>query len=329
MIEKLYICVTDGCNLACKGCYKFTGLSVVYPHFLDLNKVTEYIDILLQKDPNLALECTFHGGEPFYLGGEEQLEKYIKLIDKYARYPNIIWSATTNLIYDITSTHLKLFNKFYNKFIKTSWDVENYRFSDDRQKQLWENNVKTLLSYGFIIQPIITVNTQTITHSPEELYEYFIKLGVKSINFERITLTGRAKTNPVKPTNREVDEWLYKAYCLNKRYGLDISLFNELIHADTNGFIGCRRRECMQTVRTINTDGSIGACPNCSDIHIIGIDGKYNQVQEENLLKQEQTVSKQCLFCKYYKLCNGDCCQLEFDETGCPGLTKIYEEVLR
>ena len=37
-------------------------------------------------------------------------------------------------------------------------------------------------------------------------------LGISTVNFERITLTGRATMNNVKPTNREVDDWMYAAY---------------------------------------------------------------------------------------------------------------------
>ena len=44
----------------------------------------------------------------------------------------------------------------------------------------------------------------------------------------------------------------------------------------------------MQTVRTINVDGSIGACPNCSDIHIIDADGNYNlAIEQELILKRK------------------------------------------
>ena len=34
-----------------------------------------------------------------------------------------------------------------------------------------ENNIKLLLKEGFTIQPIITVNNQTILHDPKELFE--------------------------------------------------------------------------------------------------------------------------------------------------------------
>ena len=102
-------------------------------------------------------------------------------------------------------------------FLKTSWDVDNYRFSDISQKTVWERNVKHLLSLQFSIQPIITVNLQTIQHSPQELFEYFKKLGISTLNFERITETGRASNLKVKPTNRQVDEWLWQAYVTNKK----------------------------------------------------------------------------------------------------------------
>ena len=324
--KKLYICVTDSCNLSCKGCYKI--LFNIKPSFIDLNTVQSYIENFIVSNKDDTLECVFHGGEPFYLGGEDQLQKYINLIEA-CNNSRITWSATTNLIYNITSKHLELFNKFHNKFIKTSWDVDSYRFNNNEQLKLWENNVKLLIKEGFNIQPIITINNETIKHNPIEILSYFKNLDIHNLNFERITETGKAAKIKVKPTNREIDEWLYQAYISSLDLDIEVSLFNELKYAITDGFIGCRKRECMQNVRTINTDGSIGACPNCSDLYLIEKDGIYNKEIENELIQKEKTVPNQCKFCRFYKICNGDCCQLKFDETGCPGLIKIYEELLK
>jgi len=321
--KKLYICVTDGCSLACKGCYKYL-YNITHPSFLDLNIVRKYINNFLINNPNDTLDCTFHGGEPFYIGN---LQNYIDLMNEYKAYPQIKWSATTNLIYKITPLHISLFNMLSNKFIKTSWDVDDYRFKTSNQLELWENNVKLLLKEGFTIQPIITVNNQTILHDPKELFEYFKNLNIKNINFERITEAGRATQVKVKPTNRETDDWLYKVYLLNKEYNFDIPIFNELLESYKIGYSGCRKRECMQDVRTINTDGSIGACPNCSNVYIIDKEGNYNQEQENTLIKMEKDINIQCRCCKFYKICHGDCSQLAWDETGCPGLTKILENI--
>lgn len=323
---KIYLCVTDGCNLACKGCYKYTTRDKVdLPKFLDLNKAKQYLDNIIKLYPEDNIYCTFHGGEPFYTG---DISKYIDLINNYSNIKNMYWSATTNLIYNISTEHIKLFGLFKDKFFKTSWDVEDYRFRNISQKELWENNIKYLLSLGFLIQPIITVNLQTIQYSPSDLFEYFKHLGISTVNFERITETGRASIIKVKPTNRQVDEWLWQVYIINKsKYNFYIPLFAELEYAKTNGFVGCRKRECMQTVRTINTDGSVGACPNCADIYIIDKTGQYNTDTEKDLILKEKTVTDTCMFCKYYDICNGDCCQLSFDETGCPGLIKIYQEL--
>ena len=57
----------------------------------------------------------FHGGEPFYIGN---ISTYIELINSYAHVKNVYWSATTNLIYDISQDHIKLFELFKDKFFK-------------------------------------------------------------------------------------------------------------------------------------------------------------------------------------------------------------------
>jgi len=205
------------------------------------------------------------------------------------------------------------------RFIKTSWDVDDYRFKNNEQLKVWEDNVRFLIEKGYIVQPIVTVNIQTIKHNPYELLSYFKDFGINIVNFERITETGKASKVKVKPTNREIDNWLYKAYKISKELDMHIPLFDELVAISKGAEpLGCRRRECMQSVRTLNTDGSIGACPNCSD-----------NMNLDELIKLEKTIPNQCKFCKFYKICKGDCCQLKFDETGCPGLTNIYEELLK
>lgn len=324
-VKKIYLCTTNRCQLHCDGCYVN---SILQLKELPLN-ISAIQNILTEVQD--GTECVFHGGEPFFDRSDKNIQSYIDLVKEY---PNIRWSATTNLVYNITPKLLELFNLFHNKFIKTSYDVDNYRFKTNEQLEMWENNVHFLLKQGFCVEVLTTVNKNTILHEPTELLNYFYKLGIRYINFERITDNGRAIENKVRPTNKEVNDWLYRAFKYNQEIDMKVALFDELVAISKGAEpLGCRRRECMNCVMTINNNGTVSTCPNMTDTKIgcIECDNKLklNQDIRNKLIQWEKTPNQKCLTCKYYKLCKGDCCQLKFDETGCPGLTKILEEIIK
>lgn len=322
--RKIYLCTTNLCQLQCVGCYA-SALCGLKGNQLDLKFARKVIDESIKEVDDV--ECVFHGGEPFFNRSDKIIQTYIDLINEY---PNVRWSATTNLVYEITPKLNELFNLFTNKFIKTSWDVDSYRFKNKQQLDKWESNIKYLLDQGFNVEVIITVNTNTIKHSPSEIMDYMSNLGIKCINFERITETGRAAEVKVKPLNCETDKWLYEAFQYNKCKQFSIPLFDEL-KAIVEGAepIGCRLRQCMRNVRTLNANNTLSTCPNMADVTIGKYDGeyKYNESEHQKLIEFEKKKSLRCLTCKYYNICKGDCCQLQFDESGCPGLRKILEEI--
>ena len=45
----------------------------------------------------------------------------------------------------------------------------------------------------------------------------------------------------------------------------------------------------------------------------------------EYICQREENVNSNCLKCKYYKYCKGDCCAMEWDESSCPTPNKIFD----
>jgi len=320
----IYLKLTNACQLHCDHCYN----AIMHnSSFMDKNIFDNSINFLrkFRKDhPEDKIQMSLHGGEPLLY----DIKSIQKLIDD-TKDLNLEWSVTTNLIYPLTEDHYKLFNcmeKHDNKpLILTSWDYD-IRFKTSNELSLWENNVKNILAHGIDIQPIICVTNKLIENkSPKDLYNYIKSLGLHRLNFERITDTGRAIKNKLRPNNKSMREWLYKAYI--DKDNLLIPLFDSIERSINGIFLGCRARQCMQNVITINPDGTIAACPNTANKQF----GDLNNIDEEKrnqLINFEKHVNVKCLICRYYKYCNGDCCQLRFDETGCPGLKEIYEKIL-
>lgn len=289
--------------------------------------INKAITFIKEKCKEHSVLLILHGGEPLFNG----LQKIKYVINALSDVKNLKITITTNLIYNLTDEHIQVFKSFVNMdnkpLISTSWDYK-IRFTD-KQKDLWENNVKSLIANSFNVAPIICITSYILNLSPKDLLLYFKKLGIIRLNFERLTLTGNAiQNNYLKPKNIDVDAWLYKAYLESKKLNLNVSIFDNLEEAIYNhNLVGCKKRNCQEEVITINPDGKIAGCPNCSDKTYGTLEYKDEKLYKD-LIAKEQLKENSCYICDYYKYCNGECYQLSWDETGCPGLKSIIKYII-
>ena len=327
--KTIYVKLTNACNLKCKHCYNAQFDNQIYMPDDILAKVKKYIYSYALANSNKIIDVQLHGGEPMLY----DIDKINSLLDRFPE--NVKTSITTNLVYRLTKEKIALFKRMlpYDDvpFIMTSWDA-GIRFVG-KQENVWKKNILKLHENGIIVQPIVCVTNVLIKKEPTELFDMFDELNIKHVNFERLTLTGNAADGVLKPTNREIDEWLFKAYLESKERNIKVPLFESVENSVDGFFVGCRARMCMQNVVTINPDGTIAACPNaakCWYATLTGI-GTFNisrPANKQHLDNIEKHKEYTCSICKFYKYCNGDCCQLQHDQSGCPGMKRIYEYLL-
>ena len=330
-MKKIYIRTTNDCQLRCKHCY--VGDYRNQTQLFDENKTIEWLKKYI-KEFKIDLKDTlisFHGGEPF-LCPIDKMEKITK------EFPEATFDATTNLVYNLTLGKLDFIKTYFKDkktgipFIKTSWDYK-IRFSNNKQNDLWEQNVLKLLKEGIQVQVIICLTSLLIKEvEVENLLKYFVNLGVKIINFERLT-SNTTEDKSLIPSYKEQDEYLYNLYMYNKNTlnnALIVGMFEELENVEAC-FKGCRARQCMREVITINADGSIGACPNTSlTFHFTSIDKDPSDLLENTwrdiLIEKEEKRKYGCCICSLYEWCNGDCHQLDWEDDGtCPAPKKILQ----
>lgn len=323
----IYVKTTNECQLKCEHCYN--TVSPFKGTMID-NVVQQTIQFIKEKAKDNNCLVIFHGGEPM-MGGIDKIQTIIKSLETIE---NIKFTITTNLMYKITDDHIKLFEKMATmsgkNLVSTSWDYK-IRFANNEQEQLWENNVKLLLKHNINVAPIVSITSLLINETtPYEILLKFKDMGITRMNFERLTETGRASDNKsLKALNKDVDEWLYQAYITAKELDVVVSLFDGLKQAIfDNNFVGCRKRECQKNVITINPDGTIAGCPNCSNNIYGNIDGRYNEQLFNKFALKEEIKSNDCYLCDLYEYCNGDCFQLQWDKTGCPALKKIIKSMI-
>lgn len=320
---KVYIKTTETCNLQCKHCY--IGDNRGKKGFFDAGKVIRWLKAYIKrfgiKEEDLYI--SFHGGEPFLA----DLDEMQKVCDAFLKAS---FDATSNLTMDIhrgiKDFILKNFQqKGIGPFVKTSWDY-SIRFATEAQERLWEQNVKDLIADGVTVK-VITCLTKPLLDNvkPDEYLSLLRHLGVKHAGFERLTANTTANKHLIPSIDR-VDEWLLEVY--RKNDFLEQGFFSDIAAACKHIFLGCRKRECMQNVLTINADGTIGGCPNSSiKDWFFDLDGNANPELRQKLIQKEQTRDARCYMCDLFPECNGDCHQLSWLDGKCYVPKKLFRAI--
>lgn len=319
----VYLKTTDTCQLDCKHC--FTNGKNGAKGWFDEVKTVDFFKRLKQKFPHYNnANISFHGGEPMLCPIEKMEYAYENIKDLWV---NLTWGIQTNLTYNLDQRKIDFMGKISDTSIGTSYD-SNIRWTTINQKLLWERNVRTLVDAGFDITVMVCIDKDLISRDPRYILDYLIDLGVRYVNFERITLNGNATRNMDHiPTNKEIDDWIYKLWIVTKNENYNDRILNMFFESILSGvvygtFNGCRSRECEQKILTINANGTIGGCPNNAVNNTFGtinddIDTIIYSPDRMCLIQTETMRNDICYSCPVYDICNGDCHQLNWDGDVC------------
>jgi radical SAM protein with 4Fe4S-binding SPASM domain len=221
--------------------------------------------------------------------------------------------------------------------ISTSWD-RNMRFENTKQEQLWQQNLKTLISDGHNVTLNISINRDIVNMDPRDLIAFIKDLGVNYVHFERITPNGNANLNPdIFPTNKELDQWmvqLWDATVATQSYKyfantLFDSVLTSFVHTTHSG---CRCRSCEQKIFTLNADGTIGGCPNSAVDNTFGritddiVDLLGSEGRMQNIVCESQR-NPNCYGCEVFDICNGDCHQLAWQDNVCAAPKSLMKKL--
>ena len=348
----VYLKTTETCNLNCKHC--FTSGSQGAKVFFSPDKVIDFFQRLKKECPWVKnIRYLFHGGEPLLAPIQDLYRAYEGLKDIF---PQTTFSMQTNLVFELTDARRKFLKDivFENGF-GTSWDYD-IRFGSNaskseeqaevsqKQRALWEKNVRTLVADGHYMTMIVSITKKLIEEKePIEIVNYAHSLGFKHILFERITSDGNAKVNSdIIPSNAAQDEWLHKMFqqtLEHKTYEyIGNMLMSELAEAYVNHLhVANRCRVCEQSLLTINATGTIGGCPNTGPSdhwgHIEWDIGKSFR-SEKRLQAISCEVGERnplCYSCPAFEFCNSDCNKLAWDEnnTYCAAPKKIWKQMMK
>ena len=326
MLKQLhvYLKTTETCQLNCAHC--FTSGRFGRKIYFEADKTIDWFHRLKQAQPLLQhVTVEFHGGEPFLAPISDMHRTWEACKDLF---PNMRWSACTNLTYNLDDEKLSFMKEAFSNTIATSWD-DGIRFENDKQESLWRQNVRTLVEEGFDITLMVSLSRKTIEKEPIELLRMAADLGVRYISLERITPHGHAKgNNDIFPSNLEMDAWFLKMWHQSVEHKAwewaPMNVFmNGLLEKFNRGLTGgvfCRN--CETKMFTLNPDGSIGGCPNDAPVNNYGTldmeikDLFYNPGRMKKIAC-ETFRNPACYKCPVFDICNGDCQQMLWQGNVC------------
>lgn len=324
-LKTIYVKTTGTCNLDCSHCFT-SGKNGDKTQFDPAQTAAWIKDFMSQYDPESTdYHLEIHGGEPFLV----PLAKLQAFAAHFDDMPNISMCANSNLVFKLTDGILDFIKTRFNSRIGTSWD-HWIRFGNEKQLALWKSNLIKLKSHGVTIHLKVSISKQLVDMTPDWFLDQIESFGVTDVALERLTVGGNSAYNPdVFPDNNDQDNWylaLLKRY-KERKPSFEITTLDNLImkikynmvKVDTN----CRN--CEQNLVTINSNGTLGGCPNMAAEH------NHSTIKESavEFIESEGRVSEivaeldfqpGCLHCDVFDLCGGDCHRLPWQDGRCGGL---------
>jgi len=315
----VYVKTTETCNLNCSHC--FTSGTNGRKIYFDPVKTANWCNGLDTGDNQIHFE--YHGGEPMLAPIDDIMTFYNMTKEKWG--DRCGHGITTNLTYKLKPEHIKFFKENLNS-LGTSWDP-NIRFANDKQRKLWEDNVRRLVAEGIYVQCFISVSTDVVKMDPLEIADYMHSLGVDSISYERLTHNGNAELNPaIFPHNRDLDKFWMKMHETTKGHPVENNFLRTVYDKFDNNlfFSGTFCRDCEQKLHTINADGTVAGCPNSAPTDWYGtIDEPPSIVRTctkrmDIIDKELHQRDERCYSCPVFQYCHSDCHQLTWMDDVCP-----------
>jgi len=320
----VYLKTTETCQLNCKHCFT-NGINGKKIYF-DAQKTVKWMKKLRNFYKDSYIHFEFHGGEPF-LAPLKDL-KYV--VNQTKNWNNVSFGITSNLVFKLDEDKINFIMEDLKGVIGTSWD-KSIRFSNEKQKNLWEENVKKLKSLGAFITLFVSVTKELCKTNNQEIIDYFNSLEVDIVDFERLTGHGNAKLHPeIFPTNKEQSDWFLQLYQNKSKRNWKDSFISSIVNSRvTSNQTATFCRDCEQKLFTINADGTISGCPNAAPNEV------YGTINEEiweliinpkriEIIACEAARDPRCYECDVFDICGSGCHQLEWDETHCPSPKELF-----
>lgn len=324
--KTIYVKTTGTCNLDCSHCFT-NGKNGDKAQFDPDTTATWIREFMSEYPEGTHYHLELHGGEPFLV----PLQKLKAFTDQFWGRDDVSICANSNLTFKLTDELIDFIQTRFGGVVGTSWD-HWIRWSNEKQFSLWQGNLVKLKEAGVQVNLKVSISRPLVASTPDWFLDQMDALAIDEVALERLTVGGNAIVNmDIFPDNDEQDEWylaLFKRYKERKpTYRIKtLDILEEkialgVVKVDTN----CRN--CEQHLVTINSNGTLGGCPNMASEHahatiaqpvqeFLLSDGRLDEVVKE------LTFHDNCIKCDVFDLCGGDCHRLPWQNGRCGGLKK-------
>lgn len=323
--KTIYVKTTGTCNLNCDHCFTNgkSGDKTQFDPQVTAAWVKDFMSHYNPRDTHYHFE--FHGGEPFLV----PIAKLDAFADEFEGVPNISMCANSNLTFKMTDEILDFMDRRFHKLIGTSWD-HWIRWDNEKQIALWKKNVQILKDRGYTVNLKVSVSKQLVDTTADWFIDQLESFNVDAVSLERLTIGGNTHWHPdIFPDNTAQDDWylmVLKRY-VERKPKVKITTFDTLIKKLKMGLVktDTNCRNCEQHLVTINSNGTLGGCPNMAAEHnhanvkdtaqeFLMSEGRINEIAAE------LDFNPNCLGCDVFDLCGGDCHRLPWQGNRCGGL---------
>lgn len=233
MQKKIYLQVTDKCNLKCPFCY-MSRENIDLPINLAIAKIKE----------TDADRIIFHGGEPLL-----RPDFILKIIDTF---PNKEFSITSNMTLPLTDERLKV---LYRCGVATSYSVD--RFED---KNIYDIFLSNLRKYHGNFTLLVTLSNKQIKQPVKELIQTINTINPSSVTFERCYDTGADRIFYEK-----TDDYLCLILKNTHLLKAENNTLKNFVYAIKNN-INVYPTHCNDNIITITPEGNFQTCPTANTV---------------------------------------------------------------
>lgn len=317
--------VGAGCNLKCDYCY-YPEDQLPRPKPMIKEMLEPFIRNYIASQPTYSKEINFvwQGGEPL-LAGLDFYKKAIDLQQKYApKHVKISNSLQTNgtLLTPAWCRFLKQHNFIIGVSLDGPKEIhDRYRLDKKGQQGSYNAVLKGIrLLQEFDIEfNILTVVHDAVANQAQTIYEHFIQLGVKFIQFQPLMTEGSALEHQFTLTAPNWGKFLTDIYLhwKSQRHVGNVHVMNiEHVYSQyfTHVSQTCVHSERCGTNLVMEAQGQIFACDHqINSNHHIGNILEQTPLSElvlnsiELPFGQNKSTRRECQSCTVKAVCQGGC----------------------
>ena len=301
---------------------------------LDLEHLKTYVKAIKKNINPRKGVFYLHGGETF-LASISYLREACEIIRSEFKFPDFLIVPQTNLLCKITDETLKFLLDYCHNQVGVSWDAD-IRFATTTQEETFFKNLRFLIDNHRSAYISITQQVHLLKRDPIELARKFD--GANAIDFELLSPFS-PEVKKLKVNNEEWSNWYLKLveYYLANNTGWSLPTVDLFVKSIMDGEVhDCKCRCCDRRTLTLNTNGTVGLCPDTAyfdpvtDVSRLNDEhwDTFTKLSQSQILRRFDTTEPSCYTCDHFDVCGGHCEKELFDESDeCPMSKKVIQFV--